>query len=83
MKKVIFKYKKPRKFKFLNEMHYILYCEEKPKILWKHYLNKLVKKGCYDIEIRDYDNLSKKYYSTKYMFYDTKHYDYILEEVDR
>lgn len=61
MKKTIIRFKEP-----ISYTKYEVYYKEIPKILTRYYYRKLGKKGCWDIETIDPEDLWKKFKTRSY-----------------
>ena len=55
MQKIIIRFKEP-----ISYTKFEIFYKEIPKILTRYYFRKLAKKGCWDIEVVDLEELKKK-----------------------
>ena len=55
MQKIIIRFKEP-----ISYTKFDIFYKEIPKILTRYYFRKLAKKGCWDIEVVDLEELKKK-----------------------
>lgn len=59
MQKIIIRFKEP-----ISYTKFEIFYKEIPKILTRYYFRKLAKKGCWDIEVVDLEELKKKLETT-------------------